>query len=57
MEETKDILESEVSAQEVVENDVDTQDAPKGKYGALTSAEDSVRRLTGMYKNWFLDYA
>ena len=57
MEETKDILESEVSAQEVVENDVDTQDVPKGKYGALTSAEDSVRRLTGMYKNWFLDYA
>ena len=57
MEETKDILESEVSAQDVVETDVDTQDAPKGKYGALTSAEDSVRRLTGMYKNWFLDYA
>ena len=56
MEDNKDILE-EVSTEEVVETDVDIQDAPKGKYGALTSAEDSVRRLTGMYKNWFLDYA
>ena len=27
-----------------------------GKYDRLM-AEQSVRRLTGMYKNWFLDYA
>ncbi len=27
------------------------------KYEKLTSDEGSVRRLTGMYKNWFLDYA
>ena len=56
MEENKDIIEKE-------ERDIDAQDAdlmddaPKGKYGALTSAEDDSRRLTGMYKNWFLDYA
>lgn len=28
-----------------------------GKYGRLTGDEGSVRKLTGMYKNWFLDYA
>ena len=66
MKENKDILESaeeaiiesSVEAAEVEVDDTDTaDDAPKGKYGALTSAEDSMRRLTGMYKNWFLDYA
>lgn len=57
MEDNKDILESELSAVESVDSDVDSVDTPQGKYGALTSAEDSVRRLTGMYKNWFLDYA
>ena len=50
MEDNKDIMD--VEAQEM-----ESQDAPKGKYGALTEAEDSMRRLTGMYKNWFLDYA
>ncbi|MEG0789279.1 MAG: DNA gyrase/topoisomerase IV subunit A [Alistipes sp.] len=28
-----------------------------GKYGKLTSEQGGVRKLTGMYKNWFLDYA
>ncbi|MDE6711418.1 MAG: DNA gyrase/topoisomerase IV subunit A, partial [Alistipes sp.] len=34
-------------------------DAParKGKYDRLTQEEGGVRKLTGMYKNWFLDYA
>lgn len=32
-------------------------DVPQGKYGRLTADEGSVRKLTGMYKNWFLDYA
>ena len=51
MEDNRDILELDEGA-------VEAQDeAPKGKYGALTSADDSMRRLTGMYKNWFLDYA
>ncbi|MFI3247941.1 MAG: DNA gyrase/topoisomerase IV subunit A [Rikenellaceae bacterium] len=31
--------------------------APKGKYDKLTSEEASMRKLTGMYKSWFLDYA
>ena len=51
MEENKEIIENEELVSEMSES------APKGKYGQLTSAEDSVRRLTGMYKNWFLDYA
>ena len=28
-----------------------------GKFGRLTHDEGDVRKLTGMYKNWFLDYA
>ena len=56
MEETKDIIEGAEGLVEAVETD-ETVDAPKGKYGALTSADDGVHRLSGMYKNWFLDYA
>ncbi len=56
MEDTKDILEIDETQVEAPEDDT-RDDAPKGKYEALTSAEDDVRRLTGMYKNWFLDYA
>ena len=55
MEDNRDIMD--VESQDMETQEVDAQDAPKGKYDALTSAEDSVRRLTGMYKNWFLDYA
>ena len=34
-------------------------DAPAraGKFDRLTQDEGGVRKLTGMYKNWFLDYA
>ena len=28
-----------------------------GKFDRLTQDEGGVRKLTGMYKNWFLDYA
>ena len=56
MEDIKDTLEIDESQLEAQEEDT-RDDAPKGKYGALTSADDDVRRLTGMYKNWFLDYA
>ncbi|WP_303321954.1 DNA gyrase/topoisomerase IV subunit A, partial [uncultured Alistipes sp.] len=31
--------------------------ARAGKYDRLTQDEGGVRKLTGMYKNWFLDYA
>ena len=64
--ENKDIIErdepmvSSAESAEVELADDDTSVAegvPQGKYGSLTSADDDVRRLTGMYKNWFLDYA
>ncbi|WP_300879545.1 DNA gyrase subunit A, partial [uncultured Alistipes sp.] len=28
-----------------------------GRCGRLTADEGNVRKLTGMYRNWFLDYA
>ena len=31
--------------------------AKSGKFDRLTQDEGDVRKLTGMYKNWFLDYA
>ena len=31
--------------------------ARAGKFDRLTQEEGGVRKLTGMYKNWFLDYA
>ena len=36
---------------------VDTAPAKAGRYDRLTQEEGGVRKLTGMYKNWFLDYA
>ena len=47
--EEKDIQEELVNDEEVVASE-------PGKYDALM-AEQSTKRLTGMYKNWFLDYA
>ena len=35
----------------------DARPAPQGRYARLTSETGGVRKLTGMYKNWFLDYA
>ena len=49
--------EADVVTPEAEEETDEVVDAPKGKYGALTSAEDGVRRISGMFKNWFLDYA
>ncbi|MFR9649109.1 MAG: DNA gyrase/topoisomerase IV subunit A [Rikenellaceae bacterium] len=46
-----------------IEKDIESQvdntssQQPKGKYDKLTSDEGGVRKLTGMYKSWFLDYA
>ena len=47
--EEKDIQEALVNDEEIVASE-------PGKYDALM-AEQSTKRLTGMYKNWFLDYA
>ena len=49
MNEEKDIQEELVNESEIVASE-------PGKYDALM-AETSTKRLTGMYKNWFLDYA
>ena len=59
-EEDKDIIEQEdrSTVEEPVDEErpVDGPDSTAGKYDRLTS-ENSVRKLTGMYKTWFLDYA
>ncbi len=47
--EEKDIQEELLNEEEIVASE-------PGKYDALM-AEQSAKRLTGMYKNWFLDYA
>ncbi|MBR6655504.1 MAG: DNA gyrase/topoisomerase IV subunit A [Alistipes sp.] len=49
MNEEKDIQEELLNEEELVSSE-------PGKYDALM-AEQSAKRLTGMYKNWFLDYA
>ena len=54
MAEDRDIMEGDVSE---IAPETDAQTAAKtNKFDRLT-AEDSVRKLTGMYKTWFLDYA
>ena len=49
MNEERDIQEELLNEEEIVASE-------PGKYDALM-AEQSTKRLTGMYKNWFLDYA
>ena len=57
MAEKRDMIEEfeEVDVQ-TEESTIVESPAAAGKFGRLTS-EDSVRKLTGMYKTWFLDYA
>ena len=60
MEDNKDIMEGmEAAAEEAqaVDNDNVAEGVATGRYDQLTSAKDEVRTMTGMYKNWFLDYA
>ena len=66
MAEDKDIIEQQdvetVSASVVeTENEMDSVcDAPSsasGKYNRLFADSGNMRKLTGMYQNWFLDYA
>ena len=60
MEDNKDIMEGMESAAEetqAVDNDNVAEGVATGRYDQLTSAKDEVRTMTGMYKNWFLDYA
>ena len=46
----------EIIREEEMTTDEELVATEPGKYDRLM-AEQSVRRLTGMYKNWFLDYA
>ena len=50
--------EETVGATEAAASEDDAaQPAAPGRYARLTSETGGVRKLTGMYKNWFLDYA
>ena len=60
MAEEKDIIEEIEAVQEPMadEDVVATSDtAIQGKYSRLFSDSGNMRKLTGMYQNWFLDYA
>ncbi len=54
MSEEREIIEAEVKQEKAVES---TPVVVAGKYSKLTQEEANVRKLTGMYKSWFLDYA
>ncbi len=52
--------EKEIITTQVTEPTVNSEAAAPvaaGKYSKLTTEEANVRKLTGMYKSWFLDYA
>ena len=60
MAEQKDIIEEmEQVAEPMVDDMVDqpSEGAVQGKYSRLFGDSGNMRKLTGMYQNWFLDYA
>ena len=60
MAEDKEIIENQSESQ-LVDTDMGAdevaQGVASGKFNRLFGDDGSVRKLTGMYKNWFLDYA
>ena len=60
MAEDKEIIENQATEQ-FDDTDMGGDDAVQGvasgKFNRLFGDDNSVRKLTGMYKNWFLDYA
>ncbi len=58
MAEEKDIL-NEIEADQVIEQPMDEEpvEVAQGKFSRLFSESGNLRKLTGMYQNWFLDYA
>ena len=60
MAEDKEIIENQSESQ-LVDTDMgadeEAQGVASGKFNRLFGDDGSVRKLTGMYKNWFLDYA
>jgi len=59
LEETLDTEPLDTEEQEFLDTDDTTENnAAKGRYTKLTEDDDAKKHLlTGMYKNWFLDYA
>ena len=60
MAEDKEIIENQSESQFVDADmgaDEEAQGVASGKFNRLFGDDGSVRKLTGMYKNWFLDYA
>ncbi len=57
MEEMKDRDMRSTVDNEAEQTAADNLPSATGRYDRLTSDESGVRKLTGMYKNWFLDYA
>ena len=59
LEETLDTEPLDTEEQEFLDTDDTTENnAAKGRYTKLTEDDDTKKHLlTGMYKNWFLDYA
>lgn len=57
MEEMKDRDMRSTADNEAEQTAADMMPSATGRYDRLTSDESGVRKLTGMYKNWFLDYA
>ena len=60
MAEDKEIIENQSESQ-LVDTDMgadeEAQGVASGKFNRLFGDDGSVRKLTGMYKNWFPDYA
>ena len=60
MAEDKEIIEEQTAGQSIdtdMGGDEVAQGVASGKFNRLFGDDGSVRKLTGMYKNWFLDYA
>jgi len=51
MEENNNMNDERIAGAEIAE------ERPSGKFDRLTEDASGTRKLTGMYKNWFLDYA
>ena len=51
------VTDASDAAEDAAPETADGRPAAPGRYERLTSETGGVRKLTGMYKNWFLDYA
>ena len=49
--------ENNIITEELNVAEEQTSQRPSGKFGKLMEDASGTRKLTGMYKNWFLDYA